>query len=156
MIIKEYVCAAHGDFDADSPTCPHGCSGEGMVERVFRTPVSIGTRQYANINNTLQNIATEYNLSDMNNFSGEGLRRSDWKTHKRLNEASEAVMRNGNSLNDYFKPISAGAQVATQGQGGTIRKTSSGVEMYGVNLAKPAAKVAGSYDGSGAGFVSGD
>lgn len=71
MITKEYVCMAHGEFDASEPKCPHGCGG-GMVQRHFRTAPAYHGGRTSNIDKTLQMLADDHGLTDMNNQNGAG------------------------------------------------------------------------------------
>jgi hypothetical protein len=158
MVIREFVCMAHGDFEAEAPVCPRGCAGEGMVQRAFRTPVSIGGGHSRGINSTLETLASEHGLSDMNNRSGDGMRRADWQTHRRLTQATEMILgqgdRAGQDMSQYFKPLGSfnGAlpQNIMKGDGG---KT---VLPGGIELNRPVAQVVASHDGTKAGLPAGD
>ena len=65
-VLKEYVCLAHGDFEAYTPVCPQGCD---TVERRFVSPPSIGG-QSRNIDKTLDTLAADFNMTDMRNDMG--------------------------------------------------------------------------------------
>lgn len=77
MILKEFRCAAHGDFEASHPICPHmGCESE-HVERVFLTPVGLRSDRTKATDSTLDGIARDYRLSDMNNRGGRAVLEGD-------------------------------------------------------------------------------
>ena len=43
MVLKEWECPVHGDFEGTHPVCPEiGCEAE--IKQVFRTPVTIGSQ----------------------------------------------------------------------------------------------------------------
>lgn len=67
-IRKEYVCFAHGPFEADSPVCPEGCTT--AVERQFRTAPGIRSNRTRNIDSTLTALAKDFGLSDLSNRNG--------------------------------------------------------------------------------------
>jgi hypothetical protein len=73
-ILREYMCLAHGDFEAYEEVCPQGCT---TVERRFYTAPAI--RQVSRgIDNTLQTLANDYGMTDMRNDMGsvmESMRR---------------------------------------------------------------------------------
>lgn len=84
-VLKEYVCAAHGEFDAFEPVCPSGCAGR-FVKREIRTAPglkSIGTK---NADAIQQQLATDFRLGDLSNANGDSvitnLRKKDWKALK--------------------------------------------------------------------------
>lgn len=67
-IKKEWMCMAHGAFESAKPQCPRGCT---TVERRFFTPTSIKTTDRTrNIDKTLETLAKDYGLSDINNQNG--------------------------------------------------------------------------------------
>lgn len=80
-ILKEFVCAAHGDFDAFEAKCPHGCSGR-FVRREIRTAPAIRHGGTRNIDNLTQQLADDFRLTDLSNRDGESvmtnLRKKDW------------------------------------------------------------------------------
>ena len=105
-IVKEYQCAAHGDFEATEAECPHGC-GYGMVERVFRTPISIQTQGFRNMNSTLENVAKENKMSDMDQRGGDGMIRTDWRARRRISEAGEMLAHKKGNGNGSFIPVNS-------------------------------------------------
>lgn len=164
-IMKEYCCAAHGDFDATEPVCPEGC-GSGMVERVFRTAPAIQTAGYRAMNATFDSLAAEQGVTNMNNSSGEGLRRADAGAYRRLAHATDVLMsqHTGQDVSGMFadpksrfatsgvaRPVGeAISQTAdTRGHNGTIYRGQDGTVRVGADipLAKPQARSEGSFDG---------
>ena len=65
----DYVCAAHGVFEATEAVCPHGCS-LGMVRKVFLKPPGYHSDRTKSIDSTLQGLADDYKLTDINNQNG--------------------------------------------------------------------------------------
>ena len=173
-IIKEYQCAAHGDFEATSALCPHGC-GEGMVERVYRTPVGIQTQGFRNMNATLQDVAREQGMSDMNQRGGDGMLRTDWRARRRIADATEMIAYNGREVGSMFKdvktrfstsskPVSAADVVNrsadTRSNGGGLYKdAATGQTIVGPGIVLPSAappRGAPSFDGRSIGLPQGD
>ena len=62
-VVKEWLCHGHGGFESTEPVCPHGCT---LVERAFRTPVGFQTARTRNVDATLDSIAREHKLGDIN------------------------------------------------------------------------------------------
>lgn len=182
-ITREYLCIAHGDFDGKEPVCPHGCKGDGMVERAFRTPPMIQGAGMRRMDNTLDTLAREHGLSNMNNrlakMRGTGMRRADADTYRRLNSATEMIIGNsranlsGTDAGAFFKPLNdwgmvgASAQSALRKTGLTTVTDSNGVpHTYGsgdtvndagVTLGAPKATLeAAPFDGSKLGVPSVD
>ena len=177
MIIKEYECMAHGAFEAGEPMCPHGCEGDIMVQRVFRTAPSIQSARYRGINSTLQSLADEHGLTDMSNADGQGMRRANYATQRRLDHAMDVVLNSsGRPLSDYYPDIRQGSGLAVSnsarpigevvrpaadtvsaGTGSIIRDESGQISLgNGMQLARPRAAIEGRYDGAKAGLPTGD
>ena len=160
-IQKEYVCMAHGDFDATEPKCPHGCAGDLMVQRVFRTAPTIRSASFGNINRTFESLAAEHGLSNMNNSGGGGMRRADYDAHRRLNQATQLLVqggdRGGMDVSDVFKPI-GNFQPGSTGDGGALRKVDGHtVNSAGIPLNMPAPRLeARPFDGKSLGLPQGD
>ncbi len=176
-VMKEWRCMAHGDFDSTEQACPRGC-GAGMVERVFRTPPSIQSQGYRNINASLQDTAAQFGLRNMDNFSGEGQRKSDWQTHKRLEEGTNQVFQGQRDAIGQFMEGKAKAMRSTfgtvarpigevisptgdtRGFGGSLfRAQNGGMAVQGVSdamaLPRPTPQLAApAYDGRAAGLPS--
>lgn len=163
-VVKEYECAAHGGFDARESTCPHGCSGLGMVDRVFRTAPSIQTAGFRSINRTFSSLAAEHGLSDMSNRGGEGMRKADWQTHRRMSQANEMIGLQGSDVNSYFKPLTdfgkVGSSAGPQNSALTKDPATGQIQVMMNNsvtaLNNPKVIVAGKYDGKQAGLPAGD
>lgn len=67
-VLKEYRCLAHGPFEGEEPVCPKaGCT---TVERAFFTPVGIRSPRTSSLDQSLNRIAAEHGLTDMNNHGG--------------------------------------------------------------------------------------
>jgi hypothetical protein len=187
-ILKEWNCLAHGAFDGFSlddgsnPGCPNGC-GPSMVERAFRTPVTVQSQGYRNINKTFENLAADHGLSNMQNRSavqdGVAMRRSTPETYRRLNQATEMIIHSsranlqGQDAGSYFKPLSdfgmvgssaasalrkTGLSTVTDSQGRTHTFGSGDTVLdNGLKLGQPVAKLdAPAYDGTSAGLPAGE
>lgn len=63
-IKREFRCLAHGNFESEDeePLCEHGCD---TVERIFLTPVGLGSARTANIDRTFASLAKSHNLTDI-------------------------------------------------------------------------------------------
>ena len=110
MIVKEWVCLAHGFFDSAEPLCPYGCSGEGMIERVFRTAPAIQSQGYRNMNATFAALAAEHGVTDLNQRGGDGMRRVDYATAKRMHDQVQQLgigLKSGRNINDLFAPVNS-------------------------------------------------
>lgn len=68
--IKEWECAAHGPFESDKPECPRGCSGGQTIQRRFYSAPGLTGGRTKNIDRTLESLARDYGLTDMNNHGG--------------------------------------------------------------------------------------
>lgn len=91
-IIKEFRCAGHGPFEAEEPICPQGCTAR--ITRDFRTPVGISTSgRTRGIDKTLEGIAAQYGLSDMNNHGGTTAARIPVPGGNKHAAAMEAIRR---------------------------------------------------------------
>jgi len=73
-VLKEFICMAHGSFEAFEPHCPHGCKGT-MIEREFRTAPMYPQRM-TGIDRTLDNLAKDFNMTDMRHNSDGSLKAS--------------------------------------------------------------------------------
>jgi len=91
-IIKEFSCKGHGPFEAEEPICPRGCTAG--VSRQFRTPTSISTGgRTRGIDQSLERIAKEFGLSDMNNHGGTTAARVANPKQAQFAAAQEAIRR---------------------------------------------------------------
>lgn len=162
MIVKEWVCLAHGDFDGAEPACPRGCSGSIMVQRAFRTPVGIQSTSFRNINGTLQSLADEHHLTDMRQRGGDGMRKADSGTYQRLQSGVDELgaARNGMPIRELFQPTSQ-AQLGAPEHSGLHRTEGGGmaVTMNGttIPIVRPTPRLeAPAFDGRAVGVPQGD
>ena len=184
-VVKEFDCLAHGGFDGFSlddgsvPGCPKGC-GPSMVQRVFRTAPAVQSAGYRRMNNTFENLAREHGLSNIQNRSSiqdqTGMRMADYAAHKRLKEATEAVIGpsraglSGVDAGSFFKPLGE-FQAGSTGDGGALQRVGANeVEMKkggtfktggtllsgAIPLSTPKPLVEGVHNGAGAGLPKGD
>lgn len=65
---KEWVCMAHGNFEADAPVCPAGCTTN--VERVFLTAPAGLSEKTKVVDTHLQRLAASYGYTDLSNRNG--------------------------------------------------------------------------------------
>ena len=65
MVLKEYKCLAHGFFDGWEAKCPHGCTGDELIMRVFLTPVGMQSDTTKHNDSTLKSLAGEFGMSDI-------------------------------------------------------------------------------------------
>jgi hypothetical protein len=63
-VMKEYVCAAHGEFEARTPKCPRGCSSR-FVRQEFRTAPAARSGRTKLLDKEMRNLATDYRLPDI-------------------------------------------------------------------------------------------
>jgi hypothetical protein len=85
-ILKEYVCAAHGEFEAFEPVCPNGCAGR-FVRREIRTAPAIRSVRTGNADAISRQLADDFGLTDLSNKDGDSvmqnLRKKDWTRVKK-------------------------------------------------------------------------
>lgn len=68
-VLKEFRCAAHGEFESTEPVCPHGCPKRFVVQEFRSAPaVHDGTTAYTD--QTLRGLADSVGLTDMSNRNG--------------------------------------------------------------------------------------
>jgi hypothetical protein len=67
MVIKEFRCDTHGDFESGLPICPV-CKRK--AKRVFLTAPNIGSTKFGNINRALDDILPSQHLSNYSNATG--------------------------------------------------------------------------------------
>lgn len=173
-VLKEFVCLAHGDFEAYTdmdgpvPSCPQGCH-PSMTQRAFRTAPSIQSHGYRGLNSTFETLAREHGLSDMSNRSaiqdGTGQRRANADTYRRLNEATEMVIgparaagMSGRNAGDFFKPLREFGNVGGSAQSSLHRSADGTVSNdMGTTFSNPTPKLqAPAFDGSKLGLPAGD
>jgi hypothetical protein len=68
MTIREYTCFAHGEFEAETPVCPFGCTI--AVEREFRTAPGTRSSKTKGTDAALQRLAQRFGMTDMSNRGG--------------------------------------------------------------------------------------
>jgi len=64
-VLKEFKCLAHGFFDGFEPKCPHGCSGDELIMRVFLTPVGVKSDATKHNDSTLKGLASDFGMTDV-------------------------------------------------------------------------------------------
>lgn len=69
--LKEYICAAHGEFESRTGKCPRGCSVR-FVRQEFRTAPATRSGGGRAVDRELRNLATDYRLPDIRT-SDDGL-----------------------------------------------------------------------------------
>lgn len=126
MPLKEYVCAAHGDFEAYSATCPHGCP-EKFVKQEIRTAPAYRSPKTGFTDHTLKGLAADFGLSDVKNDKAGGsvmdaLRKSDdfrprWGQHSK--EISGSLGAVGVRAENNYSPMagSLSKQIPTRIEG---------------------------------------
>jgi hypothetical protein len=67
MVLKEWRCETHGDFEDSLPLCPR-C--KRIAKRVFLTPPNIGSVKQQNITRALDHILPSQNLANYSNATG--------------------------------------------------------------------------------------
>ena len=68
-VLSDWSCAAHGVFESMTGRCPHGCSNS-FVNKVFLQAPGLKSARTTNIDKTLQNLAGDFGLTDLNNQGG--------------------------------------------------------------------------------------
>jgi hypothetical protein len=155
MITKEYVCAAHGYFEAGEPTCPSGCKGESMVTRIFTQAPAIQTQGFRNMNRTFEVLAAEAGMSNLNNAGGDGMRRMTYEDRKRVYDeaASLGYTKSGMPIDDMFKPVGEAAGRMSAEASGLAATQAAGIKLPQL---RPNLGGLPAFDGSKAGLPSGD
>ena len=92
-VYHDYNCIAHGLFESKTGLCPHGC-GKAMSTKVYINPPAYHGGRTASIDRTLQGLAKDHGLSDMNNQNGTGAAfRHDPNMDRAAKQAQEQMMR---------------------------------------------------------------
>lgn len=103
-INKEWRCAGHGNFESDQekPLCPFaGCD---TVDRVFLTPVGLGSARTKNIDNTFSSLAKTYGMTDIDNRGGRAAKRQPPSQAQKQQELSRIIReRYGNGWGEVPK-----------------------------------------------------
>jgi hypothetical protein len=68
-VLKEFACAAHGEFEEmvngdEIPACPHGCTPR-FVTREIRTPTASRSARTSNTDRLTKDLAQQYNLPNI-------------------------------------------------------------------------------------------
>ncbi len=116
-VVKEFRCAAHGDFDGTEPKCPYGC--EGTVQRVFLTPAAFRSNRTTRIDARLEGLAKSHGMTDISNRGGQAAKRMSSKMEQQQKMAAEAIkarygdtgwgkMQAGGTMNVQTKAIEGG------------------------------------------------
>lgn len=90
-INKEWRCFGHGTFESDQekPLCPFaGCD---TVERVFLTPVGLGSARTKNIDNTFSSLAKTYGMTDIDNRGGRAAKRAPANHEQKQRELAKII-----------------------------------------------------------------
>ncbi len=90
MIIKEYRCKAHGNFESsdENPVCPYGCD---VVDRVFMTPPGFRSDATRRMDSNTEMLAKSYGLTDMNNRGGRPVIGQDPNMARRQEEFNHFI-----------------------------------------------------------------
>jgi hypothetical protein len=158
MVIKEWVCMAHGNFDGPEQRCPKGC-GDSMVQRAFRTAPAIQSAGFRSVNKSVEMLAKQQGITDINQRGGDGMRMTDWRAEKRMAQSMEMMGHGTNSgvdMGQFFAPLSAMAGRASAPPSVIKENGVTVVAGTGVPLNTPGAIVAGRHDGIAAGVPLGD
>jgi hypothetical protein len=115
--LREYRCAAHGEFEAFDLECPYGCS-ERFVTQEIRTAPGLHSDRTKRADGEMQNLARDYGLSDIANGSdGESVMQTLRKRPQfepswgRVEHAAPGFSQRGDVKT--FDPRSMGAQPAS-------------------------------------------
>ncbi len=129
VVVKEFLCPGHGYFDSTEAVCPHGCT---LVERVFLTPVGFQTARTRNVDATLDSIAKEHKLGDINTRrDAHAARKLDPKVRK-AQEQQEAMRQH---LHKKFAGLNLVNTKAGTGGWGGVNK--GGVYETGGHIRNP-------------------
>jgi hypothetical protein len=84
-VLKEWSCAAHGEFEAYEGVCPYGCSSR-FVKREIRTAPAIRHGKTNNTDNLTKQLAADFSLPDISTRDGDSvmtnLRKKNWAEMK--------------------------------------------------------------------------
>lgn len=70
-IIKEYRCAAHGEFEATEPQCPQGCSTR-FVKQEIRTAPAYHNGRTKRVDQELDALASTYGMTNIRSDKDSG------------------------------------------------------------------------------------
>ena len=98
MVLHDWVCMAHGLFEAETGRCPHGCS-EMFTKKVFLKAPGVVSDRTKSIDAAIQGLADDYKLTDINNQNGtSACVRPDPKAARRHSEMQEAIAQRLNQM----------------------------------------------------------
>ena len=143
MALHDYVCLAHGRFESLTGKCPHSC-GDAMVQRVFNDkPPSFNSSRSANIDRTLQGLADERGLTDMNNRGGQAVFQPD----PNMNKSAELMRQQMLSGQTYAAGMASGENAisGTLAEGGF--QSGNAIGQVRELLTPPKPNVQGTWDG---------
>jgi len=133
-IKKEWMCMAHGPFESAKAVCPKGCT---TVERRFFTPQSISTSgRTKNIDRTLEQLAKDYKLTDINNQNGtSAVKRPQPQAVNQMQQLNDAIQgKYGVGMNGGWGALpNQGLQSTVQALGAT----QPGVDLNSVKQGLP-------------------
>lgn len=78
MILRDYICLAHNDFESATGACPYGCS-PGMVRQVFKKAPAFHNGASARGDAALRLLADDYKMTDLRQKHDEPALIKDWK-----------------------------------------------------------------------------
>jgi hypothetical protein len=98
MPLHDYRCLAHGVFESFDGKCPSGCD-DSLVQKVFLKPAGFHSARTVNIDKTLDQLALDFNMTDMNNQNGtSAAARPDPKKIKERQEQLDRMTYESNQL----------------------------------------------------------
>jgi hypothetical protein len=133
------------------------------VQRVFRTPPTIQTAGYRSVNRTIDSLAAEQGVTNINQRGGDGMLLTDWRARKRMAENMEMMghgEREGMDLGKFFQPVqnvkSFGPLEGALRRDPTTGTVNTVMDGVLVPFAQPKVRVAGVFDGKDAGLPASD
>lgn len=119
-IVHEFRCFGHGLFESEDAVCPHGCTA---VEKVFITPRGIMSGRGAAIDRTFNQLANDFNLSDMNTNKS---RSHNGGAARVLTSAQKKAQADQEKLRHRFAPMAKGGGTYHVGMGKAINESAGG------------------------------
>ena len=89
-VLHDYRCLAHGNFEARTAQCPHGC-GAGMVEKVFLKPVGVTSARTQGIDRNLNQLALDFGMSNMSNQGGRSVKQAAGQSEEQARALQEML-----------------------------------------------------------------
>lgn len=89
-ILRDWICPVHGPFESsdEDALCPSGCN---VAVRAFLQAPGIGSSRTKNIDNTLNSLASQFGLTDINNRGGRAAKGVNPGFVKRQEEFSRMI-----------------------------------------------------------------